>query len=387
MSARTTSPLRRQLISGLLLAATGVVICAVIALPRLELLWRAYLFAYLSCWLVTMGGIGLLALGNLTGGRWAAAARPFYLANLQTLPFVLLSSIPIALGLAHIYPWAITDSAARQALSSGKATYLSSDFFLIRAAVYFTIWISCAWLLQRASRIESPPGSTLAMRRAGAVSLVLLVPTSTFAAFDWGMSLEPAWYSSIYGAILTAAGVVAAHALAILALASVAARNETIVLPSEEAVGAHEVPLTDVLSDLGNLLLAFVMLWAYFSFSQFLIIWSGDLPNEITWYEHRIHGSWGAVALAVVVLQFAAPFVMLLSREGKRSSRHLARVAIVLLVACVASLYWTIVPAFSPADTSFFVLNFAAFAGLGGLWFALFCRQSIQVLASGALRR
>jgi hypothetical protein len=374
------------MISGLLVAAAGVVICAVIALPRPELLWRAYLFAYLSCWLVTMGGIGLLALGNLTGGRWAAAARPFYLATLQTLPFVLVSSIPIALGLVHIYPWVITDSAARQALSSGKGTYLSSDFFLIRGAVYFTIWMTCAWLLQRASRIELPPGNTPAMRRAGAISLVLLVPTSTFAAFDWGMSLEPAWYSSIYGAILTAGGVVAAHALAILGLASVASRCETINLPSEEAAGA-EVPLADVLSDLGNLLLAFVMLWAYFSFSQFLIIWSGDLPDEIAWYEHRIHGSWGAIALTIVVLQFVAPFLMLLSREGKRSARHLARVAVVLLIAYVANLYWTIVPAFSFADTSVFVLNFAAFTGLGGFWFALFCRQSIQVLASGALRR
>jgi hypothetical protein len=386
MPQLSASPLRRYLVCGLLAAAAGAVLCAVLAWPRPEALWRAYLVAYLSCWLVTMGGMCLLALGNLTGGRWAAAARPFYLAILQTLPLVLVSSIPVAFGLAHIYPWAMADSASRAALSSGKATYLSPEFVLIRAAIYFALWLLAAALLKGASRLDLPPASTPAMRRAGAIALVLIVPTTTFAAFDWGMSLEPLWYSSIYGAILTAGGVVAAHALAIFGLTSVVASSGTLTLPTDSGA-AGEIPLGDVLSDLGNLLLAFVMLWAYFAFSQFLIIWSGDLPDEIAWYERRIYGGWGAIALGIVFLQFAAPFVMLLSRDAKRSASYLIRVAVVLLIAYETNLYWTIVPAFPSVDAQDQLLNVAAVIGLGGLWFALFCRQSIHVISPGGSRR
>jgi hypothetical protein len=211
--------------------------------------------------------------------------------------------------------------------------------------------------------------------------LLLLVPTTTFAAFDWGMSLEPTWFSSIYGAILTGSGVVTAHALAIVGAVKSFGDRGTIKLPAGDST-IESVPAAEVLGDLGNLLLAFVMLWAYFSFSQFLLIWSGNLPHEITWYERRLNGGWAALALAVVMLQFALPFVLLFSRGVKRSRLYLSRVGWLLVLAYGVNMYWTVVPAFGDADASRLVLNAAAMSAVGGIWLALFGWLSERALST-----
>jgi hypothetical protein len=324
-----------------------------------ELLWRAYLLAWLTCWPVALGGLGLVALGNLTGGRWAAAARPFYLAAGQTVPVLALLFIPLAFGLHHLFPWAHAGYDAAAHFSPSKAAYLSPTFFLARAAGYFVVWLFVAWWLTSVSRLDRPPGARPAMRRAGAISLVLLAPTATFAAYDWGMSLEPEWYSSIYGAILIAGGVVTVHALAIAKLA-------------RDSTGAIDIQQANDFNDMGNLLLAFVMVWTYFSFSQFFLIWSANLPSEITWYERRLSGGWQFVALAIVVSCFAAPFLMLLSRDVKREPRRLAGVGRIILAGYVLNMYWTIVPAFPAARPVTHLVNAAAVLVFGGLWLALF---------------
>jgi hypothetical protein len=242
--------------------------------------------------------MGLLALGNLTGGQWAVVGRPFYRAATQTMWLVAILFIPIGAFTEYVYPWAHVTAAS--ALPSSKSVYLEPVFFCERAACYIVVWLVLSWLLSMVSRPELPPGSTPAMRRVGAITLVLLVPTATFAAFDWGMSLEPQWYSSIYGAILTAGGVLAAHALAvsgvlsagggnvdeILHRAGIAVRetdehelqgSEMITLHSSShlVVGPH---LAGIFNELGNLLLAFLMVNTYFALSQFLIIWPEICP-------------------------------------------------------------------------------------------------------------
>ncbi len=321
-----------------------------------------------------MGGAGLLALGNLTGGRWAAAARPFYLATMQTLPLIAMLFAVVALNLARIYPSApLSHTAFRESLSAAKAEYLSPNFFLIRSGTYFVLWFVAWLMLARDSRLDVAPASTRKMRRAGALSLVLLIPTTTFAAFDWAMSLEPHWYSSIYGALLTAGGVVAAMALAIIGLAIAAVDKDIIRLPAGDGE-REEIVLADIFNDLGNLLLTFVMLWAYFAFSQFLIIWSGNLPDEIVWYERRLVDGWGIVGLLAAVFFFAMPFVMLLSREGKRRAKYLLVVASIALAAFAMNMAWTIVPAFS-ATWRTVALNACALVAISGLWLALYCRQ------------
>jgi hypothetical protein len=366
----TQEPLfRRGLIAGLLVGVAGAALVAGLGLSRVPLLWRACFLAWFACWPIAMGGLGMLALANLTGGRWALACRPFYLAAGQTLPALAVFSIPLAFGLDQIYPWAGTGPDDALHFSPAKADYLSPPFFLARAAAYFVVWMLVGWWLGLVSRLDRPPASRPAMRRAGALSLVLLVPTATFAAFDWGMSLEPHWYSSIYGAIITAGGAVAVHALASVGVALVlpATRRAFMIdRPHRE----HEPSHAELLNDLGNLLLAFIMLWTYFSFSQFLIIWSGDQPSEIAWYQRRLYGAWGIVAVIMLTICFALPFLLLLSRNLKRRST-LAAIASLLVVGYLLNMYWTIVPAFPPVDSAGHVACILAMVAGGGLWLAL----------------
>jgi hypothetical protein len=366
----------------LLVFAMGVGMCIVLASHRVEMLWRAYLLGVVSCWLVSVGAAGLLAIGNLTGGRWAVAGRPFYLASMRTLPAVALMLVPMAFVLPEIYPWAQKTAAENFHFTPGKAAYLSPVFFLARSAVYIAACLFVAWWLASVSRLDVPPGRTFRMRRAGAVSLVLLAPTVTFAGFDWVMSLEPLWYSSIFGAILTAGGVVAAHALAVYGLARMPGvlRERIVDVTTHEEDGEPHVP--NVFRDLGNLLLAFIMVWTYFSFSQYLIIWSGNLPSEIVWYESRLNFGWQYLALAMVALCFIAPFFFLLSRDVKHSVWPLAIVAVVVLFGYALNMYWTVVPAFRPIEPGDHLASVSGLLAVGGFWSALNSWQLGRIVSS-----
>jgi hypothetical protein len=397
---RVENSFRRWQFATLVAAMAGVVVCAALSWQQPDRLWPAYLLGFLACWLVSMGGMGLLALGNLTGGRWAQAARPFYLAANQLIVSVALLFVPIGIFTERIYPWASATLGGEPA-HAAAAGYLETVFFCQRAAAYFVVWIVLSWRLGAVSRLDMPPGSTPAMRRVGALSLVLLLPTATFAAFDWGMSLEPHWYSSIYGALLTAGGVLAVHSLAICGLAAI----DNVHFPpsthsdsADHAAGLHgsdqqsletpsiamlrEGPSANIFNDLGNLLLAFLMVNAYFAFSQFLIIWSGNLPSEITWYLRRLGGGWQWLALSVVFLQFAAPFVLLLSRDNKRAPQSLRGIAILVVTMYLAHLYWMIAPAFDLHDARGHAINVAVLVAMFGAWLAIFFWRSERVLNS-----
>jgi hypothetical protein len=348
------------------ICGAGVLLCALLSWNDPDRLWRAYLFAFLAGWLITMGATGLLALGNATGGRWAVACRPYYLAMAQTLPLVAVLFIPIAINYKQIFPWASGATAERPMLAPSQAVYLEPSFFFGRAIAYFVVWMLIVALLSWLSRPGKLQAESAAMRRAGALSLVLLVPTVTFAAFDWGMSLEPTWYSSIYGAILTAGGVLAAQALAICGFSAGGAGAD-----------GHDA---EVFNDLGNLLLAFLMVFTYFAFSQFLIIWSGNLPPEITWYVRRLAGGWQWLAIAIVVFHYFVPFLMLLSRDLKRAPRRIAGVAALLLVMYSVHVYWTIVPAFADAGLVWHTTNVSALAAVGGGMLAAFLWHAQRLL-------
>jgi hypothetical protein len=372
MDYTQTSTWRRPMAMCFLLGCIGIVACAVAVWPGSEILWRAYLLGYMTWWAVAMGGAGLVALGNLTGGRWAEAARPFYLAAMGTLPILALLFIPLAFGLAQIYPWGNPNTAEHLGFSRAKAAYLSPAFFLSRAAVYFVIWILVVRWLASVSQFNRRPAGNYRMRRAGALSLVLLVPTATFAAFDWSMSLEPLWYSSIYGAIITAGGVVAMQALAIVSTA-LAPRKRSDDQPTADVLSGHPYDEEQsIYRDLANLQLAFIMVWTYFSFSQFLIIWYGNLPSEITWYLRRLNDGWQYVAIAIVLLCFVVPFAALFSRELKRSIGQLSPVGLLLLVAYGLNMFWTIVPAWWPTQGREFVAYAAAIVGVGGIWLTMY---------------
>jgi len=313
-------------------------------------------------------------LQHLTGGGWGMVIRRVLEAATRTLPLMLLLFMPILFGARHIYLWtdpAKVDQAHEvEALREKVAHYLNLPFFITRAAIYFAIWIALAYLLSKWSQQQDTSTDAMAtkkMRLLSGPGMVLFILTVTFAAIDWVMSISPEWSSTIFGLLFVASFALSALAFAIAMVAMLADRE----------------PMADVVAplhfhDLGKLLLALVMLWAYFSYSQFLIIWSGNLPEEIVWYLPRTHGGWGAIAVAVVVLHFAFPFFFLLSRSLKRNPHRLVSVAVLILIMRVIDLLWVIAPGFSGAKFQISWMDLAAPLGIGGIWVAMFARELNQ---------
>jgi hypothetical protein len=351
---------KRSLAVGLIAA----VLCAGGALIFPPVFFRAYLSAYIFWIGIPVGALALLMLHHLVGGRWGFMIQRVLEAAIQTLPLMALLFIPLLFGLADLYPWAQTEVVAADPLLQQKAAYLNIPFFIARAVAYFAVWIVLGrllvtWSLQQDRSADDT--LTLRLQRLSGPGLVLYGLTVTFAAIDWMMSLEPKWYSTIFGIIFMVSFGLAAMALAILA---------TRFLESEKPLA--QVVSPDRWHDLGNLLLALVMFWAYLNFSQFLLIWSENLAEEIPWYLHRIGGGWEWVAVALILFQFALPFILLLSRNTKRDSRTLAAVAAAILFMHWLDILWMVVPSFYPARFHFHWLDIAAPVAIGGLWLAAF---------------
>jgi hypothetical protein len=277
-----------------------------------------------------VGALMLLLAHDLTGGRWGDAAKAPLKALATTLPVIALTFVPILLSLPLLYPWARPEEAQNLA----NTFYLNSPFFLARSAVYFVAWALLAVLAGRGTSFAAP-------------GLIVMGVTATFASFDWMMSIEPEWGSSIYGLLVISGALLTALAAAALVPAGENSRK-----------------------DLGSLLIAAILLWAYLSFMQFLIVWEGDMPTEITWYLKRLEGGWGWAAVAIVLGQGLLPFLALLWPPIKRSSRGLAAVCGLLLAAHLLESWWLVLPGFDVPDMTWFAP--AATLAIGGLSAALF---------------
>ncbi len=324
----------------------------------------AYLFAYFFWLGLALGCFMLTMLHELSGGMWGAVMLRFAEAGMSTLPLMLVLFAPNLLGLLYLYPWARPEVVASDQLIQHQAVYLNIPFFVVRAVLYFVIWIAIAYLLRRWSleRDRAPsPQLDSRFRLVSGLSLVVFAITTTFATIDWVMSLEPHWYSTIYAAMVVMGAVLSAFAFIVFIIAwlDAAAPLAQIMAPS-------------LFNDLGSLLLAFVMIWAYLAFSQFLLIYSGNLTREVPWYTNRTEGGWEWLALASAFLEFVLPFTLLLFRGLKRNGLALAATAALLVAARVIDVYWLIVPAFSPGVLTVHWLSLAALIGIGGLWLALF---------------
>ncbi|MEP6922173.1 MAG: hypothetical protein ABI967_13685 [bacterium] len=328
--------------------------------------FHSYLFAF-SFWTgIAAGSLALLMLQHLTGGGWGLVIRRVLEACTQTLPLIVVLFVPIILGAHWLYPWTNMEEMSKDAALLDKTRYLNLSFFSLRAAIIFAIWLGLAFLLNRWSLLQDKTADrefTKRMRVLSGPGMVLFVFTVTFASIDWFMSLDPKWSSTIFGFIFVAAWSLSALAFVVAAMAALV-RHE----PMNRVVGQLHF------HDLGKLLLAMVMLWSYFAFSQFLIIWSGNLPEEIRWYLPRTHGVWGVIAVAVVVLHFAFPFLFLLSRSFKRNAGKLVIVAVLILVMRLVDLFWTIAPNFTGAHFHVSWMDVVAPISLGGLWLSLFAR-------------
>ena len=358
------APLQKKLLVaggiGALVSLAGIVL-------DLTQFLQSYLLAYMWCLGVTLGCLALGMVHQLSGGAWGVVIRRPIGAASRVLPVMTVLFLPIAFGMGHLYSWTRPEVVAGDELLQHKQIYLNTTFFLIRAAVYFLVWNGLSYFLNTWSLEQDRTGDPRLSRRMQMISgggLVAYGITITFASFDWLMSIDPHWFSTIYGVLVIGGQGLSALAF-LIAVAVWLSRRPPL---DRIVVSSH-------FHDLGNLMLAFVMLWAYFSFSQYLIIWSGNLPHEIGWYLHRVPTNWRFVGLGLVVFHFGVPFVLLLSRRVKRQASTLLRVAVVVLVARLADLWWLIAPDFHHEGISVSWLDVLLPLSMGALWLGCFVWQ------------
>src|SRR5438445_7958817 len=358
---------QRSLIVGIVFA----IISIILAIKNPDEFYRAYLLGFM-CWLgVALGSMAILMIRHLTGGGWGLVIRRTLGAAMRTLPLLALLFIPILLGMHRLYIWAqpldhIADKHLREHLQDITKTYLTPNGFIFRAVFYFAIWNLLSFLLSKWSKQTDRPGAPDNTQRFKAVSgpgLILYGFTISFAAIDWVMSLDPSWVSTIFGLIILIGEVLSAMCFAVVV--------ERILFNYRPM---SEMLKPDFVHDHGKWMLTFIMVWAYFSFSQWLIIWAGNLPAEITFYPKRLRGGWGTIGLILAVFHFAVPFAILLSRPFKRDIRKLVWLAVWLLLMRYVDLFWIIEPNFSKT-LSLTWADVVVPIAIGGLWLSYFFRN------------
>jgi len=355
----------------IVIAAIGVVLGLIGVWMRPTDFLPSWLIGFLFCTGLSLGSLSLLMTQHMSGGQWGLVGRRIWEAGSRLLPYCVLLFIPVVIFLPTLYSWARPEVVSADRTIQFKAPYLNFWFFVIRAVVYFVVWIGCSYLLSRYSA-EQDRGErgvterdTLRFRVISAPGLPIYVILMSLAAVDWIMSLDPHWYSTIFGFIIVAGQALGALSFGVAVLTLFVGRE-----PMNHVLKAMHF------HDLGKLMLAFVMLWAYFSFSQFLIIWAGNLPEEIPFYLKRFENGWGVISLFIVLFHFALPFCLLLSRDLKRRPLLLARLAWFIVAIRLVDLIWLVAPNFSkPGTLPISLANVGIPLALAGIWLWLFAQQ------------
>ncbi|HUG81390.1 MAG TPA: hypothetical protein VML01_06990 [Bryobacterales bacterium] len=363
--AKTTDLDLARLQQRALLAGVAVfALCGVGAVMNPAQFFRSYLVAYMFWIGIPLGSLGILMLHHLVGGGWGFILRRVLESSLWTLPLMLLLSLPLLFGMSDLYPWARADQVAAAEVLRHRTGYMNAGFFAARVLLYFTVWGGLAYCLNHWSSEQDATGDPALARRLEVMSgpgLLLLFLTMTLSSVDWVMSLEVEFFSTIYGLLFVVGDGLATLAFGVCAVGGL----------------RHKKPLAEYVSiarihDIGNLMLGFVMLWAYIAFSQYLIIWSGNLPEEIPWYINRTGNGWVIIAVVLLLFHFALPFTLLLSRRTKQAVPALLWVAGLILVMRWVDIYWQVAPAFSEQEIHLHWLDFATPVAIGGLWLAAF---------------
>ena len=351
----------------LMVGIVGAIASAIGGFLQPDVFFKAYLPSYLFWFLIVAGALGVLMLQYITGGEWGLLIRRPLGAAARTMPWMFVLFLPILLGAKFIYPWLDPHFVEANPVLKLKAAWLNYNRWAAMAVLYFVIWTFWAWRVRRLSLRfyeDRAPETDLKRRRMSAAGLLMIVLTITFASIDWMMSLEPGWYSSMYGISLTVGAGLSAFAFVTFFLTRIA-----------DTGAMRDVLKPTHFRDLGNLMLAFTMLWAYTAFSEFLLIWYGNIKEEIPYFLKREHGSWGFVAACLVLFHFFLPFTMLLMRGIKDRPKTIAIVTVIVLVMRYVDIYWLTAPAFWPEQFHFSWISAAAFLGIGGLWLYLFIGQ------------
>ena len=326
-----------------------------------DVFWRGYLVGWIYWLGVALGLFLIMMINYLASGRYGIQMRRFQEAATRTIPVMGLIGLPIlfAGGLQHLYHWTTTDPA-NDPLLAAKTGYLNVPFFNARYVVYFVIWTVFAFVMSRLSHRHDETGDEKTqekLQKLSAAGLVTFVLVATFASIDWLMSTDHHWYSSLYGPQLLLWQAISAVAFSIILLVFLWQREpfKHIVKPTH-------------FHDWGKLMLAFTMVWGYFSISQFLIIWSGNLPEEVTWYIVRNTGGWKTYTVALVVFAFFLPFAILLSQDIKFKPKVLMRVAMLVLVVRWFDYYWQVAPNLHPSGFTLSPFDFGPWIAIGGFW-------------------
>ncbi|HMP40806.1 MAG TPA: hypothetical protein PKA05_10535 [Roseiflexaceae bacterium] len=327
----------------------------------------SYLFAYFFWMLFAMGGLLVLMIESVTDGVWGLMLRRHLESAAMTLPLMALLFVPIIVGMGDLYIWTHPEEVAANYVIARKEPYLNTPFFLVRAVIYFVVWIGLAYMLYRVSNERDRTGNLelrARMRSIAGPGIVALALTRMLAATDWGMSAEPEWFSSMYPVTFIAGMLVTTFAFAIIVMTILSKRN---MLP-------YAIPV-DRLHDLGKFMFAFIVVWAYINFSQYLIIWSGNIPEETFWYGHRLEHGWEVPALMLLFGHFFVPFFLLLSRHAKRNINFLSIMAAYMIGIELVFVFWTIMPSFYPDGFHIHWLDVVMLVALGGLWLGVYARN------------
>ena len=350
--------------AGLVAGAVGLVVCAIGLLVDPEQLARSWLLGVVFWVGISIGCLALLMIHHLTSGRWGVVVRRILEASAAVLPLLGLLLVPVLLSLDELYLWTQDAVVAADPVLRKKAPWLDEPFFVARVVGYFAVWTGLtSWLRALSDRQDraADPQLSKRMQAISAPGIVAWAFVTTFFYFDLLMSLEPHWFSTIYGVYFFGGSGLSSMAFLIL-VAVYLSRSR----PMDAVIAKRHF------HDWGKLTLAFVLLWAYFAFSQFLITWSGNLPEEIEWYLHRMSHGWQYVGLALALLHFALPFALLLSRDLKKRPRRLAALAVFILAMRWVDHLWQIEPVFHPHGLYVHWLDVAAPVAVGGLWVAAF---------------
>lgn len=343
------------------IAAGGLLLSGVGFWSAPQRFFPAYLVAFQFCLSISLGCLAVAMIHHLSGGGWGYPIRRILEAGYSLIPGLAFLFLPLLFGMKILYPWAGSEGRHDEILRH-KAFYLNIEAFNLRAGLYFIVWTILAFALNLSSRGSAPEQEPRRQRQLALWSgpgLVIWSLTATFSAIDWSMSIEPHWYSSIFGFLFMSGQGMAGLAFAI---------GAAILLHQEQPW--RESLSTPRLHDLGNLLLAFTLFWSYISLMQLLVIWSGNLPEEVPWYLHRSTSGWQYIAIALILFQFLVPFFLLLLRQVKQDRQQLLKVIFLLLLMRLVDLNWLILPTFTSLTVHW--VDVVVPVTLGALWIAAF---------------
>ena len=329
--------------------------------------FHAWLTSFVFWLSLALAGLFFTMLHYLTAAHWSVVLRRISEALMMQLPWLILAFVPILFGMHDLFHWSHADVMAHDEALAAKSGYLNIAFFAIRAVAFFAVWSIFALVLRKRSLAQDakPDVDHIAgLRRTAGGGMLLFAVTVTYASFDWLMSLQPHWYSTIFGVYYF--GGLFLSGVSLMAVVCWVLRSNGALKNTISVEHYH---------DLGKLMFAFTIFWAYIGFSQYFLIWYGNIPEETAWFLSRWQGTWKPVSLILVFGHFVIPFIVMIFQRVKRQIPLLGTVAIWYLIMHWVDLYWMVYPSYQPEGASLSWIEFAPMIGLGGVFIALFWRS------------